>query len=405
MFTKHKVYTGFVRARKVLLSFLFFLISTIFVPSGALAQLVPSGTLAQSGPFSTWHSHDPDVCLDQIFDYYYLTAITDAWIIRGDATEGKRLLQEYADLQRCKTDLGMVAATYTYIPKEEPHSTSTISAGEELLVSKKSLESEVTFDMKIDQTITKESFIEDFKGRREIRDDNSQSIEAGNLGGAPHICIGNVMVWQNNTQWAAGQWNARHRGTCIGSVVGRLRFVLKGDYVEGTETEDIYRIKYKINAPNGARWDMSRKFGLTPKNVIRWSPKSIYVIEVTGGGTSKQAQSLSTRPVNLKGREYPKISSQGRSPVHFPDIPPTFKGKKTAPHPDTWDRTCRKYYSKQKWSFPENLIPVSYQNHHIRPLRWNGRNKGKNCYRLTANAHYFFTVWWAEGNFRTPKAN
>ena len=267
---------------------LFFLISTIFVPSEALAQ---------SGSFSTWHSHNPGDCLDQIFDYYYLTAITDAWIVRGDATERKRLLQKYADLQRCETDLGMVAATYTYIPNEGPHSTLTFSTDEEFLVNKESLAGGVTFDKKIDQAITKESFIEDFNGRREIRDDNSQLINEGNLIGTPHISIANVKVWQDNAQWAAGQWNARHQGTCIGSVVGRLRFVLKGDYVEGTETEDIYRIKYKINAPNGARWDMSRKFGLTPKNVIRWSPKSIYVFEVKGGGTSKQEQSLSPRPV------------------------------------------------------------------------------------------------------------
>lgn len=360
--------------------------------------------------YSIWNSHNPEICLDPIFDYYYANAITEAWIVRGDESLGRRLLQEYADAIRCNRDLGMVQAAYVYIPQDDTDETIAIgtSAIENSGQAEVNIEKDVP-ELKLGEVPKAEEMVEEWIGALKFREDldGSESVPVGNWAGPPHFCVGSVTVWQDRARWMIGEWNARHRGVCIGSVVGRLRFDLRGDYVEPSATrtgEDIYRSTHRINAPFGGNWDLTETFRLTPSYVIRWSPRSTYIFEVIADNSrSSQTTSLSTRPINKRGREYPNISVAARGPVPFPDIPPTFNGQVQPIPAGQWDRRCRQYYANNGWPYPVNVMPISYQNHHVRPLSWNGPNNGDNCYRLQANHHYFFSVWWLpRSNFETP---
>lgn len=384
----------------------------LVITVGLLGAIAPVQTAYAAG-YSTWNSHDPEICLDQVFDYYYAQAITDAWIVRGDEAEARRLLQEYADSVRCNRDLGMVDAAYVYVPDEGPSTTVTISTSTAAADLSADDELASNFpELKVSEVLNMKELAGEWLEHRKFREDieDPASVPIGIWGGAPHFCIGNVMVWQDRARWMIGQWNARHRGTCFGSVSGRLRFNLRGDYVEPSAAltgQDVYRSVHRINAPFGGSWDLTETFRARPSYVIRWSPRSTYTFEVLGSNSrSSQTTSLSMRPINKKGREYPNISVASRGPVPFDDIPPTFSGQTPRLPPGQWDTRCRQHYANNGWPYPVNLMPVSYQNHHVRPLRWNGSNAGANCYRLEANHHYFYSVWWQPGsNFETPISN
>jgi hypothetical protein len=393
---------------------LFRLILTRIVPLAAGLFIPATAANAQVASYSTWQSHNPRVCLDAIYDRYYLAAITDAWIVRGDEQEGRRLLQEYADRLRCETDLGMVAATYTFVPSPEDEEWLTVASarprpsrqeqqGVQQQQGRQQRPAQERLPLEITPATPADEFWDEWSDDSVIRDGG----EVTRLPVGPRICLGGVMVWQDNAQWNTGEWNARHRGWCVGATTGQLVFDLKGDHIDDVDYSDIYQSLHTIIAPGGGAWDQTETFNRAPGGfAIRWSKESSYALEIPGEVThGMQSLSLSKRPINVFGREYPKITVGARGEVPFPDAPPGFRGRRSRLAPTTWDGRCLAFYTANGWPYPVNLMPVSYQNHHVRPLRWNGRNDGSNCYRLQSDHHYFFTLWWQPGtNFRTPRA-
>lgn len=375
----------------------------------ALAAMVVANPAMARG-YSTWESHDPGVCLDPAFDYYYGLAIHDAWVNQGNKPLARTLLKQYVDSVRCNQSIGSVMATYTPVPAPDSSlavSDMTVSISTEL--EQKGVTEGELQELDLGETPPAEELLEEWLGALEFREDivPDTTIPVGDPFAVPHFCLGFVVIWQDVSKWMIGEWNARHRGMCIGPTFGTLYLDLYGDYVEPGPTQigqAIYHSVHAIRIPAGGNWDRTETFKVRPTFVFRWSDDSTYQFDVFNTGEpSEVSRALSKRPINKKGREYPNIQVQARGPVPFPDIPPTFTGITPRLGAGQWDALCKAAYQQNGWPYPENLMPVSYQNHHVRPLRWNGPNAAANCYRLESNHHYFYSVWWQpRSNFQTP---
>ena len=357
------------------------------VPIPIVPAPISTGHSVSLGGSSVWHSLDPRECAGEIEDDLYLQMISDA-TLRGDSATAQRLLDEYAEIQRCDKSVGNNQVAYSLFTGSE----------KELMMeaSSNNLNSEFETISTINEPPKERSgsFNEDFHGL-----DTSEKIAAQWI----VACIANATMWQ--THWRLGEWTRKIRIRCTGPAIGSLETVWGGKQVEGNANGRIIRSMINnFNLPFGGTAVINKKFYPTLPFVLKWhAPASFIKLKLLGGAGGSSSKSFSSRPINKKGRSYPKISTTPRPPVIFPDAPP--KMNPPVQRAANFTTLCKRFYRQQGWAYPLNNTPgqISYQNHHIRPLRWAGPNAGNNCYRLSSGAHHYFSVWWLpRSNFKTP---
>lgn len=350
-------------------------------------QIPPADKTVPAGSaYTMWLSLDPEQCVSDEELKTYLDSIVFAITVLNSEDLAQQFLEELAEKERCTKVVGRTLAALSWHKPNEPVS--------ELV----SYESWVNTE-----ELNNDVLMSEF----EASISNPENIALAPIPLNPFFCL--TVVTAKQTNWRTGSWQDKHRLICTIPAVGVIKTRWKARRIEQKNSVDVQRA-YNLNfwAPAGGAITHLSPYNLTSNFVLLPDAKlSQYSIQITippsQGGGVKQAASFSKRPVNRMGRAYPRLKSQGRKEVWFPDAPPKMNPR--SQRANNFDATCRNYYQAQGYPYPNPQNPglVAYQNHHVRPVRWAGNNTGKNCYRLTSGAHHWFTMWWnPAGNFRTP---
>ncbi len=208
-----------------------------------------------------------------------------------------------------------------------------------------------------------------------------------------------------------GFWEMVIDSVCYPSAVQvSLTLDFGGDYIEDpmNRGQSVYSLGPAVyNAPVGFLVLSRTTYQARATSAYRFVAGRItlsgnFVPNPGGSFSTPPASKPPLRVVNAHGHQYPIWSGgPGRQDeVAWPSTP--YGGRRG--RVINFSQLCQQFYQQNNWTYAPQpqTQPGFYNDHHVKPLRWGGRHRGSNCYRLPKTVHRWFTNFWLVPRFRTP---